>query len=898
MNKHFLIGLSLIAVTLASCSKREIELDETDPTMVKAITENLIEASATSKSEKEVFWEPGDEIAVFSGELSGKFESTLKKKPSSSAVFKGDLGLEAWPEEMDIWAVYPYSEEASFDGETITTVLPSEQIAKDGAFGKDMNLAIAHSNTSTLQFYNVGGGIRFSVTEEGIKKVIFEGLGGEVISGKVKIGFSEDGLPEIRKVISGSQFITILPPDGQETFQKDTWYYIVVIPGSLDRGYKLRFYKDSDYARKVSDNSMKIKRSFYRDMGNADGGIEYEATTTHFPETKDEWAVSEQRINDIASSSQRILEVFFSVSRTEDDIPSLVESIMQIEGVVSARINEEKDVIYIMKEDSVFMNLMLYPEPHHQSEQAIVNTRAPYHSSIWSPIESYVHPDSDNRKVLLLSPYQTRNGEMNVDKDHLSSSLDAIGFHLVPYCDNEASLDKFTADTLSKYAMVIIATHGSHSVEIDGEDFPLTGLGTGSKVGSIDFDLEEYKNLSINILRGSKGAYYFVSPNWLESSSENQDEKTYHNSIIVAFACNSYRYEDMADYFIKHGAGAYCGNSFYTKIMDYKPALNSFVDYLCKGYSVKTAAPLISFDYNFWSQVFLYTSFKASKEKDGPVFLYDHAPYNLKNSDVHNGQVTLIWENPLTAGEYKDYFVFLDDVRYKPQTNRALTTSVGLGHHTWYVTVDSYVNGSFNGTFKSKESSFDVTGETIPVKSISLDKTNLELPVGNTTTLKATILPSDATNKNVTWSSSNTSVASVSSAGEVKGIAKGTATITVKTVDGGKTANCRVTVVETKVPVSGVSLSKTTLSMAVGDTQTLTTIVTPSNATDKSVTWSSSNTSVATVSSSGVVTAKKSGTAVITVKTNDGGKKATCNVTVKETSVGGDIEGTERDSWN
>ncbi len=134
-----------------------------------------------------VFWEPGDEITVFMSEKAAKF-TTDKTAASGTATFKGTFGDQGWPEEPDLWAVYPFCEDAVFDGETITTTLPSEQVAREGSFGKDMNLSIAHSNYSTLQFYNVGGGIRFSVLEEGIKKVMFEGLSGEIISGKVKIG--------------------------------------------------------------------------------------------------------------------------------------------------------------------------------------------------------------------------------------------------------------------------------------------------------------------------------------------------------------------------------------------------------------------------------------------------------------------------------------------------------------------------------------------------------------------------------------------------------------------------------------------------------------------------------------------------------------------------------------
>ena len=174
-----------------------------------------------------------------------------------------------------------------------------------------------------------------------------------------------------------------------------------------------------------------------------------------------------------------------------------------------------------------------------------------------------------------------------------------------------------------------------------------------------------------------------------------------------------------------------------------------------------------------------------------------------------------------------------------------------------------------------------VISRVISVSSISLDKTSLTMTEGETQSLTATVTPDNATDKSLSWSSSNNSVATISSDGQVTAVSAGSATITVKTNDGGKTATCTVTVKAKVISVTGVSLNTTSLTMTEGDTQTLTATVSPSNATDKSVTWSSSNTSVATVSSSGVVTAKSPGTATITVRTNDGGKTATCTVTVK-----------------
>ncbi|MDD5951281.1 MAG: Ig-like domain-containing protein, partial [Bacteroidales bacterium] len=176
------------------------------------------------------------------------------------------------------------------------------------------------------------------------------------------------------------------------------------------------------------------------------------------------------------------------------------------------------------------------------------------------------------------------------------------------------------------------------------------------------------------------------------------------------------------------------------------------------------------------------------------------------------------------------------------------------------------------------------------VESVSLDKTSITLTEGDSQTLTATVYPANATNKKVSWKSSDESVATVSN-GQVTALKAGTATITVTTEDGGKTATCQVTVNAKVYNVESVSLDKTSITLTEGDSETLTATVSPSNATNKNVSWKSSNTSVATVSN-GKVTALKAGTATITVTTEDGGKTATCQVTVyaNHTSTGGSNE--------
>ena len=159
---------------------------------------------------------------------------------------------------------------------------------------------------------------------------------------------------------------------------------------------------------------------------------------------------------------------------------------------------------------------------------------------------------------------------------------------------------------------------------------------------------------------------------------------------------------------------------------------------------------------------------------------------------------------------------------------------------------------------------------------ISLNKTSLNLDAGKEEKLTATVNPEDATDKKVTWESSNSGVAKVASDGTVTAVAKGTAKITAKTSNG-KTATCDVTV---KQPITGITLNKKSLELERGEKIKVTATIVPSNADgDKTVNWSSNKTAVATVSSDGTITAVAKGNATITATTSNG-KKATCTVTV------------------
>ncbi|MEY8515808.1 Ig-like domain-containing protein [Lachnospiraceae bacterium 29-84] len=176
----------------------------------------------------------------------------------------------------------------------------------------------------------------------------------------------------------------------------------------------------------------------------------------------------------------------------------------------------------------------------------------------------------------------------------------------------------------------------------------------------------------------------------------------------------------------------------------------------------------------------------------------------------------------------------------------------------------------------------EVTVENVEVTGITLSQTTAAMEIGEAITLRATVAPSNATNKTVVWTSSNEKVATVAN-GTVIAVARGKATITAASADGKVKATCEVTVGGGEIAVTGISLSKSTLTLETGKSATLTATVAPADATNKTVTWKSSNTSIATVVNGKVTAGKKTGTATITATA--GAKSATCKVTVKAARV-------------
>lgn len=168
----------------------------------------------------------------------------------------------------------------------------------------------------------------------------------------------------------------------------------------------------------------------------------------------------------------------------------------------------------------------------------------------------------------------------------------------------------------------------------------------------------------------------------------------------------------------------------------------------------------------------------------------------------------------------------------------------------------------------------------ILVTGVTLNEHAATLTAGNTDQLVATITPANATTKTVTYISDTPAVATVNNSGLVTAVAAGSATITVRTTDGGFTDTDVLTVNAAPILVTGVTLNEHAANLTIGNTNQLVPTIAPADATTKTVTYASDASAVATVNSSGLVTAVAEGSAIITVRTTDGGFTDTDEITV------------------
>ena len=270
--KTRMLACLALALVLGSCQK-ESKKNATLPEESAGLPEILAEVESGQESRSTVafdehrvgtiLWTPYDEINVFFGSEGFRYVSQNSQNAANAVFRSTDEGAEMAEGEADnIWGLYPYDRDAVCDGASVTTTLPGAQRGVPETFDDDLFITLAHSTTNTLKFFNVCGGVRFSLTRSDIASVTFKGNNGEDIAGDISLAFV-DGAPKAT-VVNGLQEITLTPRYGR-TFEKDVNYCIVVLPVTLSGGFTITFTTENGTVAEFeyTDKPITIKRSTF-----------------------------------------------------------------------------------------------------------------------------------------------------------------------------------------------------------------------------------------------------------------------------------------------------------------------------------------------------------------------------------------------------------------------------------------------------------------------------------------------------------------------------------------------------------------------------------------------------------------------------------------------------------
>ena len=293
--KKILLLTGLILAFVA-CTRQDDALPEqlvqTKEITIKATREGL--ATKTElHSGSDVYWCPGDSLSLFfrNGDNGGSKFKAQNTEAVPIAEFKGTIdvvsgGGESSGGEYWFWGIYPYSTHNSCDGNTITTVIPHEQVGKAGSFANNTFITMARAKGLNLAFYNICSGVKFTLTRDDIKEVKIRGNKGEDIAGKIKAEWDDNGKPSIKEYVEGEKEVSVTAPGGG-TFATGITYYLVLAPQHFTEGFTMSLTTSDDkQGYFVYENERQFNRSVFINISNLDERVSswIDVATKELPE--------------------------------------------------------------------------------------------------------------------------------------------------------------------------------------------------------------------------------------------------------------------------------------------------------------------------------------------------------------------------------------------------------------------------------------------------------------------------------------------------------------------------------------------------------------------------------------------------------------------------------------
>lgn len=278
----FFAVASLLSLSCARIENYNLEESEGVEITLTAVREGYDpETKTILKTDGSVEWLPADEISVFYNKSSkgGSRFTSQNTEQTAVADFRGIIdGVSGGGEEFTngkyIYGVYPYSQNTTFSNDTTTINLPYYQTASAGTFSNGLFPTIARTNSLNLAFYNICGGVKFTVSRNDITSVSFKGNNGEKIAGETNVIFDASEKPVVvwdKK--AGKNEITVYAPNGG-TFEVGKEYYLIAYPTKLTSGYTMTFRtSDLKEGSVTSNNATEIRRSIFGVLKEADKNI-------------------------------------------------------------------------------------------------------------------------------------------------------------------------------------------------------------------------------------------------------------------------------------------------------------------------------------------------------------------------------------------------------------------------------------------------------------------------------------------------------------------------------------------------------------------------------------------------------------------------------------------------
>ena len=889
MRKLALAGSALLVMAALSCTR---ELDIETPVSQEYVFEAVwADGSGTRTALQEdgtsVWWTTGEEINVFYGGIaSGKFVST-NTEPAALTSFSGSLPVvtgtvEGGNSALSFWGVYPYDAANTCDGQSVTLTVSSTQPATDGSFADKFFPAIARSQDFALAFYNVCGGARFSVANEGIYAVTFEAVGGENLVGKVKVGFGDDGKPVVQQVSEGSTEVTVNAPAGG--FVPGKYYFAAFLPGTLSQGVKITYRTATQSASITLSKSLTVNRSRFGtidrkdegltfvDGGGAEGayampeavdlGLSVKWASFNLGATKPEefgnyyaWGETEPKetynwafyrwckgyestLTKYCVDSEEGYNGFTdgkTLLTPDDDAvtvhlgagwrtPTITEWLELVENCIwtGCQENGVSGIRLTSKVpgytgNSIFLpaaSLYYYGNTLYHSEES---SNADY-GLYWS---SQVSDESSGNACTAL--FASFESEVDFDVEGFNEGLGrCCGLPLRPVYGSSAavpvesvSLDKtelnlVVGEEVTLEATVLpqealcktvfwesnnegVATVNWHwdlaeqtSTEVQAKS---TGTAVitaktfdGRRIATCEVTVTQYvvpeavdmglsvKWASFNVAatKPEEAGNYYA---WGELMPEEEytEGNYWHNRYCV------YRWSDM-NYYNR----AEYNNPDNRVIVD----LEDDVAYkeFGSGWRIPTqaeAAELVANSTWVWKTVNGINGYQCTSKLNGNTLFFPASGYYSDTQLNYSGHDGMVWTASRAVDGQTDNYSYV--LGFSEDGSVPTATAIYMSRYCGVPVRAVY-------------------GDAMET-SVSLDKSELALPVGGTSRLSATVHPEAAVNKYLVWSSSDERVAIVSWDGEVEAVAPGYASIEARTVFGDQAAYCEVTVTKGQMPI-------------------------------------------------------------------------------------------------